>query len=86
MTRFRSELNDEDGSIPEMETFEAVLNQTKALDPGVSNNSRMSRSLQRLEPILSQINDFSAIVALYCGAGSMSTGLLWGSLRAILTV
>lgn len=86
LTRFRSELLDEDGSVLEVESVEAILNLARALDPGTSSNSKMYRSLHRLELILLQINDFCATVALCCGADIKSTGLLWGSLRVILAV
>jgi len=46
----------------------------------------MSTSLKRLEPILSHINDFAAVIAVYSGANPKATGLVWGSLKVILQV
>jgi hypothetical protein len=84
--RFRSELKDDGDFICDADNVEGLLNQVKALESTVSRNSRMSTSLKRLEPILSHINDFAAIIAVYSGANPKATGLVWGSLKVILKV
>lgn len=85
LTRFRSELKDDEGVI-DVDSVEELLGQAKAFGSPAPRNSRLSTSLNRLEPILSHINDFAAVVAIYSGADPKATGLVWGSLRAILAV
>ena len=86
LSRFRSELKDDDDPILDVASVEELINQAKALEPVVSRNAKLSTSLSRLEPILSHINDFAAVIAVCSGADTKATGLVWGSLRVILTV
>jgi hypothetical protein len=69
-----------------VESVDELLGQAKALEPQASRSGKLSASLNRLEPILSHINDFAAILALCTGADPKATGLVWGSLRVILSV
>ncbi|KAI9794605.1 MAG: hypothetical protein M1816_004492 [Peltula sp. TS41687] len=86
MDRYRSELKDGADFILEVDSVEELLNQAKALQPQSPRIGKHSASLSQLEPILSQINDFAALIALYSGADAKATGLVWGSLRLILTL
>ena len=69
-----------------MASVEELLTETKALEPVVSRNATISKAFNRLEPILSHINDFAAVIAVCSGADAKAAGLVWGSLRVILTV
>jgi len=56
--------------------MEELLAQTKAFEPSSFRNSKISSSLSRLEPILSQINNFAAVIAVASGADAKATGLV----------
>jgi len=63
--------------------MEELLKQARSLEPPASHTSS---TLSRLEPILSHLNDFSAVTALCLGADAKSAAIVWGSVRLILTV
>ncbi|KAI9846534.1 MAG: hypothetical protein M1837_003955 [Sclerophora amabilis] len=86
LTRFRSELKDDDECILDVGSVDELLSQARALEPPVSRKGKLSTLLNRLEPILSHINDFAAVVAVCSGADPKATGVVWGSLRVILTL
>ncbi|KAL2351517.1 hypothetical protein BJ546DRAFT_1029279 [Cryomyces antarcticus] len=86
LARFRSELGDDEGCFFDVVSVDDLLAQAKALQPPVLRSSRLSTSLSRLESTLSHINDFAAVVALYSGAGPKAAGLVWGSVRLMLTL
>lgn len=64
--------------------MEELLTQARSLEP-LRSTSPLA-SLNRLEPILIHLNDFSAVMALFLGADAKSAALVWGSIRIILTV
>jgi len=70
----------------EVDSVEELLNQAKALKPPGAFNKTSASSLNRLEPILNHLNDFSAVIALCFGADAKIAALVWGSIRIILTV
>ena len=86
LDRFRSELNEDDESLFNVASVEDLLKQTKAMEPSATRGSKLPSSLARLEPILSRINDFAAVIAVCSGADMKTAGLVWGSLRMILMV
>jgi hypothetical protein len=87
MDRFQTELKgDNQFMLDDIVSVEELLSQTRALQPPAPVGSKIATSLSRLEPILSHINDFAAVIAVYSGADAKAAGLVWGSLRVILTV
>lgn len=67
-------------------SVEELLSQTRALQPPAPRGSKLAASLSRLEPILSHINDLAAVIVVCSGADAKAAGLVWASLRVILTV
>lgn len=88
MERYREELKgcEDYESILEVDSVEELLNQAKALRPPGALNKTTASSMNRLEPILIHLNDFSAVIALCLGAEAKIAALVWGSIRIILTV
>lgn len=87
MNRFQAELKgDNQFMFDDIVNVEELLSQTRALQPPAPRGSKIATSLSRLEPILSHINDFAAVIAVCSGADAKAAGLVWGSLRVILTV
>jgi hypothetical protein len=87
MNRFQTELKgDNQFMLDDVVSVEELLSQTRALQPPAPRGSKLTTSLNRLEPILSHINDFAAVIAVCSGADAKAAGLVWGSLRVILTV
>jgi hypothetical protein len=87
MNRFQTELKgDNQFMLDDVVSVEELLSQTRALQPPAPRGSKIATSLSRLEPILSHINDFAAVIAVCSGADAKAAGLVWGSLRVILTV
>lgn len=78
LDRFHSELDDKDDTIIDVGSVSELISQTKALQP------ERTRPLPRLEPILTHINDFAAVIAFCSGADPKTTGLVWGSLKVLL--
>jgi hypothetical protein len=87
MNRFQTELKGDNQFMPgDVVSVEELLSQTRPLQPPAPRGSKIATSLSCLEPILSHINDFAAAVAVCSGADAKAAGLVWGSLRVILTV
>lgn len=87
MNRFQTELKGNNQfMLDDIVSVEELLSQTRALQPPAPRGSKFATSLSRLEPILSHINDFAAVIAVCSGADVKAAGLVWGSLRVILTV
>ena len=88
LEQYRKELQDGDdyNVTLSVANMEELLAQARSLEPPASRTSGTLRSMSRFEPILSQINDFSAIIALFLGADAKSAAIVWGSIRLILTV
>jgi len=86
LERYRGEPEDEDDeyqTIPEAGTLDELLDHVNALKPP---NASEKAVINRLGPILKYINDFSAVTALFFGADTKLTALVWGSLRVILSL
>ncbi|MCJ1396521.1 hypothetical protein MMC18_009412, partial [Xylographa bjoerkii] len=88
LERYRKELKDGDDydHIMDVGSMEELLNQARALEPTGSRSKTPLGSLNRLEPILVHLNDFSAVIAICLGANAKSAALVWGSIRIILTL
>ncbi|MCJ1404908.1 hypothetical protein MMC11_008134 [Xylographa trunciseda] len=88
LERYRKELKDGDDydHIMDVGSMEELLDQARALEPTGSRTKTPLQSLNRLEPILAHLNDFSAIIAICLGANTKSAALVWGSIRIILTL
>lgn len=86
MERYRSELKGGDDIVLEAESLEQLLNQAKSFETPFFRSSNQSTPLNRLEPIFSYFNDFAAVMAVCFGADAKVAGLVWGSIRIILTV
>ncbi|KAI9811064.1 MAG: hypothetical protein M1827_005646 [Pycnora praestabilis] len=87
LERYREELKDVDDYNGAMDvgSMEELLSQARALEPP-GHPSKTLSSLNRLEPTLVHMNDFSAVIALFLGADAKTAGLVWGSIRIILTL
>ena len=72
---------DEYRMILEDGTLEELINQIKTLE---QPNAREKAIINRLDPVLKTVSDFSAIVALCLGTDARLTALVWGSIRLIL--
>lgn len=85
LEQYRRELQDGDDYNVTLgiSNMEELLKQARSLEPPASHTSS---TLSRLEPILSHLNDFSAVIALCLGADVKSAAIVWGSVRLILTV
>ena len=64
--------------------LEDLITQTRALQRQSAHDGDLSRLLGRVEPILSHVNNFAAVIALYSGTDPTATGLVWGSLHYLL--
>ncbi|KAH0544775.1 hypothetical protein FGG08_001142 [Glutinoglossum americanum] len=85
MNRYRSELKDGGDFILDGEGVEGLLNQARALEPRLSRRTdSSSASLTRIEPMLSHMNNFAAILAVCFGADAKVAALVWGSIKVIL--
>ncbi|KAI9719975.1 MAG: hypothetical protein M1812_003100 [Candelaria pacifica] len=88
LERYRAELKECDDyeGVLDVASVEELLSQVKALEPAKANNRTTMSTLNRLEPTLTHMNDFAAVVALCLGAETKTAALVWGSIRAILTL
>ncbi|KAF3933382.1 hypothetical protein ABW19_dt0205873 [Dactylella cylindrospora] len=86
LRRFRSDLDGDadEKNIPNVVNLEALLEEAQVLESNATRNGRPRTSIQKLEPIISQISNFAAIIALCNGADPATTGLVWGSLKVML--
>ena len=88
LNKYREELKDCDDFEETLyvDNMEELVGQIRAMD---SQNARIAKtvsSLNRLEPMLMHLNDFSAVIMLFLGANAKGAALVWGSLRIILSV
>ncbi|KAK6527448.1 hypothetical protein TWF694_004437 [Orbilia ellipsospora] len=86
LQRFRCDLDGDldEKNIPNVANLEALLGEAQHLESNATRNGRSKSQIQKLEPIISQISNFAAIIALCSGADPATTGLVWGSLKVIL--
>ena len=84
LERFRAELRGSGKDVDQNPaSIEELLAQNQDLQRSV-RGQKLSGPLGRVEPILSHINNFAAVIALYSGADPKAAGLVWGSLKVIL--
>ncbi|KAL8915671.1 MAG: hypothetical protein Q9172_006778 [Xanthocarpia lactea] len=87
LTRFQDELEVEDAddyqAILEAGTLEQLVEQIGSIEVPHGKNKTV---LNRLDPMLKFLNDFSAIIAVSFGADAKMTALVWGSIRLILSL
>ena len=88
LDKYREELKDGDDFEESLyvNSMEELLGQVKAMDIHNARIAKTLSSLNRLEPMLTHLNDFSAVIALFLGADTKGAALVWGSLRIILSV
>lgn len=79
LARFHDELGPMDPEFVDVVGPEELLEEARSLETAARDRSR-------LESILSQINNFAAVVALSNGFEPKVTGAVWGSLKIILMV
>lgn len=86
--RYHDELeeNDDYQDIIEVGSLEALLDHTKTIEQLLPPERTVLNLMSRLETRLKFVDDFSAIIALYFGADANLTGLVWGSIRLMLTL
>ena len=86
--RYRAELegNDDYDDIIGVGSLEALLDHTKTIISLLPPERTILNLLNRLGSRLKFVDDFSAIIALYFGADANLTGLVWGSIRLMLTL
>lgn len=84
--RFHAELGDNDYGLTDVQTPEELLSQAKDRQPSRRNGDKGSASQFRLQSILSHISDFAAIAAISSGSSAQLTGVVWASLKIILSV
>ncbi|OAX82520.1 hypothetical protein ACJ72_03130 [Emergomyces africanus] len=89
LENYREELAEKDDYkwvLENQGTLDELMKFTNSLEwPGLRDRSVLN-SLKRLKPILKFVNDFSAVIALYFGADTALTAVIWGSLKLILTL
>ncbi|KAI9763732.1 MAG: hypothetical protein M1840_009129 [Geoglossum simile] len=76
----RSETRGDDDHVLDGEGVEELFNQARALEPKLPWGSIS------LGPILSHVNNFAAILAVFFGADPKVTALVWGSTRIIFSL
>lgn len=86
--RYRAELeeNDDFEDIVGVGSLEALLDHTKSIEKLLPPERTLLNLFNRLGSRLKFVDDFSAIIALYFGADANLTGLVWGSIRLMLTL
>jgi ATP-dependent Clp protease ATP-binding subunit ClpA len=86
--RYREELEEKDDyqDIIEVGSLEDLLDHAKTIEPLLPRQRTVLNSMSHLGPRLKFVDDFSAIIALYFGADPRLTGLVWGSIRWMLTL
>ena len=80
------EKDDDDQDIIEVGSLEALLDHRKMIEQLLPPERTIFNMINRLEARLKFIDDFSALIVLYFGADANLTGLVWGSIRLILTL
>ncbi|RFU25604.1 hypothetical protein B7463_g10737, partial [Scytalidium lignicola] len=88
LERYREELeeNEDYQEIIEVKSLDDLLDYTRTLESLLPQERPVLSSLSHLGPTLKFVDDFSAIIALYFGADTKLTGLVWGSIRMMLTL
>jgi len=86
LQRYKTELRDHNDFILQADGIEELLNEARSLEAKHSRRNDPSVAVGRLEPILSQLNNFAAIMALCFGTNAETAALVWGSVRMILSV
>ncbi|PWY82922.1 TPR-like protein [Aspergillus heteromorphus CBS 117.55] len=88
LENYREELaaDDDFRSILETGSLDELLNDPKILQPFGPRGRKSLDSMYRLKPTFKLVNDFSAVLAVSFGAGTVATALVWGSIRMILTL
>ncbi|PLB46258.1 TPR-like protein [Aspergillus steynii IBT 23096] len=88
LENYRDELaaDDDFRTILETKSLDELLNDPKILQPFGPQGRKALDSMNRLRPTFKIVNDFSAVLAVSFGAGTMLTALVWGSIRMILTL
>ena len=86
--RYHDELeeNDDYQDTIKVGSLEALLSHTKTIEQLLPPERNILNLMNRLEARLKFVDDFSAIIAFYCGADANITGLVWGSIRLMLTL
>jgi hypothetical protein len=79
------EEKDEFQDIIEVESLGDLLNHAKTLERLLPREHVALSTIHRLGPKLKFVDDFSAVIALYFGADTKLTALVWGSIRLMLT-
>lgn len=67
-------------------SLEALLDHSKTIESLLPPERNILSLMNRLGSRLKFVDDFSAIIALYFGADANLTGLVWGSIRLMLTL
>ncbi|KAH8813358.1 hypothetical protein F5884DRAFT_879629 [Xylogone sp. PMI_703] len=88
LERYREELEETDDyqEIIEVKSLDDLLDYTRTFESLLPNEQPVLSSLSRLGPTLRFVDDFSALIALYFGADTKLTGLVWGSIRMMLSL
>lgn len=88
LERYREELDESDDyqTIAEEGIKGGTLGHPEILETLIPRPHTTVQSATRLSAVLKTVDDFSAAVALCCGADPMVTGFVWGSIRLILTL
>lgn len=88
LDNYREELaaDDDFRLILETGSLDELLDDPKILQPFGPHGRKSLDSMRRLRPTFRLVNDFSAVLAVSFGAGTVVTALVWGSIRMILTV
>ncbi|KAL4735582.1 TPR-like protein [Aspergillus similis] len=85
---YQEELGSEDDfqTILETDSLDELLDDKQILEPFGPQGRKALDSINRLKPMFTMLNDFSAVLAVSFRAGTTVTALVWGSLRIILTL
>lgn len=88
LERYREDLeeNGDMEAVNDVASLDDLLTYIKTFeDRPVQDRSRLD-SMRRLGPTLKFIDDFSAVVAVFLGADTKLTALVWGSIRMVLSL
>jgi ABC-type multidrug transport system fused ATPase/permease subunit len=87
LERYREELEETDDyeDIIGSGSLADLINYAKTIETSVPERTALN-SLNRLQPILKFVDDFSAVIAICFGADAKLTAFVWGSIRLIITL
>lgn len=87
LERYREELerSDDYETIIGSGSLDELINHAKTIETCVPGRTALN-SLNRLQPILKFVDDFSAVIAICFGADAKLTAFVWGSIRLIITL